>query len=125
MDACIKSLEIEFDYHKYEDELSKKRRVQPYQIREYNGIWYIIGIEPDKIAVEPNPELVKFRYYGLDRMHNLKKGSPFIRDKQKEYKSHYSDVIGIVNGYHYQTGLNEIVAETIILRVEKMDWNYM
>ena len=125
MDACINSREIEFDYHKYEDKLSKKRRVQPYQIREYNGIWYIIGIEPDKIAVEPNPELVKFRYYGLDRMHNLKNGSPFIRDKQKEYINHYNDVIGIVNGHHYQTGLNEIKSETIILRVEKMSWNYI
>ena len=103
----------------------KKRRVQPYQIREYNGIWYIIGIEPDKIAIEPNPELVKFRYYGLDRMCNLIKGNPFNRDKQKEYEDHYNDVIGIINGYKYQTGLDEIVAETIRLRVGKVNWNYI
>ena len=58
-------------------------------------------------------------------MHNLKKGSPFIRDKQKEYEDHYNDVIGIINGYKYQTGLNEIVAEKIRLRVDKINWDYI
>jgi predicted DNA-binding transcriptional regulator YafY len=124
MDACIKSREITFDHQKYGEKVPTERRVQPYQIRESGGMWYIIGIEPDKIGREPHEELVKFRAYGLDRISKLTIGYPFKRDKIEEFNDHYADVIGIVNGYNYQAG-TKIDVETIRLKVDKESWNFI
>lgn len=126
LDLCIKSHEVVFDYKKYGAEEATIRKVQPYQMREYKGRWYLIGIEPDLADIEPHPEIVKFRAYGLDRMQNLENGKKFKRDKDtvQAYKDHYADVIGIVNGYNYQEG-TKIDAEKVHLRVDKYFWNFI
>lgn len=124
LNVCLSSLEVSFDYTKYGEKGPSSRKVQPYQIREYQGRWYLIGIEPDIVDKEPYPTLVKFRAYGLDRMRNLKKGEPFKRDKGQAFNEHYADVIGIVNGYHYQKG-TKINAENIRLRVDSLTWEYI
>jgi predicted DNA-binding transcriptional regulator YafY len=121
---CIHSKEVIFEHRKYGESESKSRKVEPYQLREFQGRWYLIGIEPDKVKDEPHPEIIKFRYYELDRMQNLKEGETFIRDKWQEFRDHYTDVIGIVNGYHYQTGTN-IDPEEIRMRVSDIDWEYI
>ena len=126
LSACLGSREVTFNYRKYGSELQEatKRKVQPYQIREFQGRWYLIGIEPDLIEVEPHPEITKFRAYGFDRMFNLLKGNPFIRRKDKEFQKHYADVIGIENGYRYQEGTN-IAAEKIRFRTDTFTWNFI
>lgn len=124
LDLCMYSKEAIFEYEKYGEEIATKRKVQPYQIREFQGQWYLIGIEPDLTSIEPHHKIVKFRAYGLDRMRNLRIGVKFYRDKDQAFIKHYADVIGIVNGYQYQEGTN-IVAEIIRFRVDKYYWNYI
>lgn len=124
LNVCISSKEVSFDYTKYGETGSTNRKVQPYQIREYQGRWYLIGIEPDIVDKEPHSQLVKFRAYGLDRMRNLKKGESFKRDKGQAFNEHYANVIGIVNGYNYQKGA-KIKAENIRLRVDRINWEFI
>jgi predicted DNA-binding transcriptional regulator YafY len=126
LSACIGSKEVIFNYRKYgnEPQEASLRKVQPYQIRESEGRWYLIGVEPDLIEVEPNPKIVKFRAYGLDRMFNLLFGKKFIRRNENEFKQHYADVIGIENGYNYQEGTN-IPDEKIRFKTDKLTWNYI
>jgi predicted DNA-binding transcriptional regulator YafY len=124
--ACIRSREVIFSYRKYGHELQEAtiRKVQPYQIRESEGRWYLIGIEPGLIEVEPHREIVKFRAYGLDRMFNVLSGNKFIRRNEKAFNEHYADVIGIENGYNYQEGTH-IPAEKIRFKADKLTWNYI
>jgi len=121
IDLCKDSREVEISHKKYGENDFKRRRIQPYMIRELKGRWYVIGIEP-------NETVKRFRAYGLDRIRTIKKGEFFIRDKSLDVKSHYKDVVGIFNGEVYLANgkiKNENKTQIIRLSVDYKSWKWI
>lgn len=78
---------VEFDYGSYRKSGSKKRKVDPYLLKEYRNRWYLIGWSHDK---------QKVIIYGLDRMENLSLTKlDFVPDPDFDSDLYFKYSIGI------------------------------
>jgi len=108
--CCVKANEIQFNHYHYQKKVAKTKNVHPYQIREHQGRWYIIGLDADS----PKFGLISF---GIDRITDLKTtGKNFERDKKINPDEYYRNVIGMFS--------SKKKPETIILSTDESTWNY-
>jgi predicted DNA-binding transcriptional regulator YafY len=116
VNACMRSFVVEFDHHNYFKNRNRRKTVEPYQMREHEGRWYLIGTEKDA----PND----FRAYGLDRISALTVTNTFFQINEKlNPDAYYNDLIGMWSGKNLQTGQEE-PTERIVLQIDEMNWNY-
>jgi predicted DNA-binding transcriptional regulator YafY len=117
VNACIRSVIVEFDHHNYFRKSQRKKIVKPYQMREHEGRWYLIGTEKDSPT--------DFRAYGLDRISALNITNTFFQINENiDADAYYKDLIGIWSGKNLQTGQEE-PTERIVLQIDEMNWNYL
>ncbi len=79
--------EINLKYKRFDTEIEKEYRFQPYLLREYLNRWYVIGYlsESDEI-----------RTFGLDRILSIiETGSKFKKSKQMNVSKMFRNIIGI------------------------------
>jgi len=99
---------LEFEYHKYYDLSSKKRRVIPLVLKEVNKRWYLLAEDLDKGAL---------RIFALDRVLDLNIHYKTIKGKfdSNTYQSIWENTMGIEIG-----GFGQSVEKIIIKVDEKM-----
>lgn len=62
--CCMDQKSVRFEYTKYQDHVPVKVILDPYQLRENNGRWYIVGAKHLEVGKA-------LRVYGLDRIQAL------------------------------------------------------
>ena len=109
--CCMDSKEIEFSHYHIQRDESTIRKVQPYQVREYEGRWYLIGFEPKH-------EEARLKSFGIDRISNVKAtGTIFKREPKYDPNAIYQNVIGIFP--------KKDAVEKIHLRTDTETWGYI
>lgn len=70
IDAIQYSKRIEFRYRKFDNTVTKERRiVEPYGLKEFRGRWYLLAVEVGKdVRLE---EIGQIKTWGLDRIENF------------------------------------------------------
>ena len=85
--AIVKSKKIHFSHLKYGDSEVTERFVEPYYLKFYNGIWYLL-------AKQDNPP--EFKVFGLDRVSNVSVSDiGFEKTKQIKPSDYFKDSIGV------------------------------
>ncbi len=86
--CCIQnSTEIKLEYKRFDAEVTKSYRLQPYLLREYMNRWYVIGH-----LAETN----EIRTFGLDRIIDLQDlGTKFKRVGNNDVVALFQNVVGI------------------------------
>lgn len=80
--------EISFEHYSFQKNITTKRLLKPYLLKEFASRWYIVG-KQDGIK--------EFRNFGIDRVSNVKlTENTFIPDSEIEINYLYKDVIGMV-----------------------------
>jgi len=109
--SCLDHQIIEFEHHNFRLQKWTKKKVQPYQLREHEGKWYIIGIEDHK------PSVI-LKSFGVDRMRNLQlSGDLFTPDAKVDPDSYYAEFLGMWT--------ESISVERIVLEVDSLNWNWI
>jgi predicted DNA-binding transcriptional regulator YafY len=72
--AIKNNQQIKFNYHKFWDEESSDRKVNPYALKEFKSRWYLIGQDQKNLEI---------RTFALDRLSQLE----ILKQKFKEDKS--------------------------------------
>lgn len=86
--AIRNKVQISFDYRKFYDEQSTRRRAEPYALKEFKNRWYVLAndLKDDQIKV-----------FGLDRLSNLDiTRRPFQSPKAFDVAGHYRHCFGII-----------------------------
>jgi len=88
MHAIKNKVQIHFSYQSFTDKRSSQRLVEPYNLKEYKGRWYLICVDcKDK----------KIKSFALDRFSELDiLKAPFFNPKPKEINNYYKHSFGIV-----------------------------
>ena len=113
LQACIKKRPVRFIHTKYQNGEPKEVTLDPYQIRENDGRWYIIGV---KLNEKQKPEM---RSLGLDRISNLE-----ILNHTFEYNEAFDPDLY----YRYRVGIGDDFKdqpENIVLEVDVVNWNWI
>ncbi len=86
--CCIqKKTEIKLEYKRFDSEVTKSYRLQPYLLREYMNRWYVIGHLADTGEI---------RTFGLDRIIDLLDlGTKFVRGVNNDVVKLFQNVVGI------------------------------
>lgn len=81
---------VEVTYHRF-GQPSRKRIVHPYQLKQYNNRWYLIGLEE---RLRPRH---KYAVLALDRMEKVKvrEDIDFIPATTREVERYYEDIVGV------------------------------
>ncbi len=113
LQACIKKRPVRFIHTKYQNGEPNEVHLEPYQIRENDGRWYVIGI---KLNQEQKPEM---RSLGLDRISNLEiLNNTFEYDQALDPDIYYRYRVGIGDDFKDQP-------ENIVLEVDVVNWNWI
>lgn len=81
---------IHFDYLRiYNSGEIKRRELQPYQLREKNNCWYVIGF---------TQKHREFTIYALDRIRSMETGETFLRKADFNETLLYQGSVGIMTG---------------------------
>lgn len=111
IDATINHQTIELSYHSYGKE---KRRilVYPYYIKQYNGRWFLFGMNANKNRIE-SYALDRIEEYGLSY-------KPFVKNESVDFSTFFDDVVGVSVPYD-----TNIVTEEIVLRFSEKRFPYV
>ncbi|MDR0865424.1 MAG: WYL domain-containing protein [Candidatus Symbiothrix sp.] len=86
--AILQSKIIAFDHENYEKNTISKRTIKPYLLKEYDHIWYVVGILADSDKV---------RTFGLDRINNIEiSDQTFKKIEQNRIDKLFYNLIGLV-----------------------------
>lgn len=110
INAIRKCLPVSFNYSKYFSDEPSIRILDPYNIKQFKGQWYLIGMVPESKEI---------RTFGLDRIHDL------IALKNK-YKKDLS--VNIHEKFKYSYGIyssEDYPIEDIILSFDRVDGSYL
>lgn len=110
--CCVEAKEIQFIHFHFQNDAKREKVVHPYQVRENQGRWYLIGIEP-------RDKKNGLKAFGIDRISQLKAtGKNFERSSKHNPDSHYKDLIGLWSGKDEET-------VEVHLRTDTTTWKYI
>ena len=111
IDATINHQTIELSYKSYGKD---KRQIQvyPYYIKQYNGRWFLFGMNATKNRIE-SYALDRIEEYGLS-------DKPFVKNESVDFSTFFDDVIGVSVPYD-----DNIVTEEIVLRFSEKRFPYV
>ncbi len=112
LSACIEKRTVRFNYTKYQQRQSYEVLLDPYQLRENDGRWYVVGMKHDS-------DQRMLRMYGLDRINSLEKGIDRFQPPDQEFiDNHFSLRMGV--------GKEKTnVPQRILLEVDAESWNWI
>ncbi len=87
--ATKNHLLVKFTYHKFWDNESSERKLEPYALKEFKNRWYILGkdLADDQIKT-----------FGLDRLSNLEiTAKKFSYPKDYNVDNHFENCFGIIS----------------------------
>ena len=80
---------ISFTYHKFWEEQSEQRTIEPYSLKEFANRWYILGYDASRKAI---------RSFALDRLSDLEiKKQKFIPSTDFDAELYYKNSFGIIS----------------------------
>lgn len=80
---------ISFTYHKFWEEQSEQRTIEPYSLKEFANRWYILGYDASRKAI---------RSFALDRLSDLEiKKQKFIPSTDFDAELCYKNSFGIIS----------------------------
>ena len=111
IDVTINHQTIELSYKSYGKD---KRQIQvyPYYIKQYNGRWFLFGMNATKNRIE-SYALDRIEEYGLS-------DKPFVKNESVDFSTFFDDVIGVSVPYD-----DNIVTEEIVLRFSEKRFPYV
>lgn len=102
IDATINHQTIELSYQSYGKD-KRQILVYPYYIKQYNGRWFLFGMNDAKKRIES---------YALDRIEEYHlSDKTFIKNDSVDFSTFFNDVIGVSVPYD-----DNVVTEEIVLR---------
>lgn len=95
-EAIVAGQVVELRYHRF-GRPARTRTVMPYQLKQYNNRWYVVGCEPEKL-----PRL-KYVVVPIDRIEELRVGSKVESSKVQEVpegtveaiREHFTHIVGV------------------------------
>lgn len=89
-DAIVKHQVVEVDYHRF-GRPTRTRTIHPYQLRQYNNRWYLVGYEPRQ------KERFPFVVLPIDRMEDVRsKKEEFVpKPEDVDFDDYFYDIIGV------------------------------
>ena len=85
--------------------------VYPYYVKQYNGRWFLFGLNDEKGRIES---------YALDRIESYASGTkPFVENATTDFASYFDDVIGVSVPY------GDVATEEIVLRFSPQRFPYV
>lgn len=111
IDATINHQVVELSYQSF----GKDKRhvlVHPYYIKQYNGRWFLFGMNDGKNRIES---------YALDRIEEFNlSDKPFVKNGTVDFSTFFDDVIGVSVPYD-----DSITTEEIVLRFSEKRFPYV
>ena len=102
-EACRKRLIVTMKYNRFDrfDKEPEKRVVKPYQMRQYNNRWYLVGCEDAKLprlpmVVIPIDRIVDLSVESVDARDSreLKEGK-YPVPSEAQIDAHFKDIVGV------------------------------
>ena len=111
IDATINHQTIELSYKSYGKD-KRQITVYPYYIKQYNGRWFLFGMNATKNRIES---------YALDRIEEYDlSDKPFAKNENIDFSTFFNDVIGVSVPYD-----DNVVTEEIVLRFSEKRFPYV
>lgn len=111
IDATINHQTIELSYKSYGKD-KRQLLVYPYYIKQYNGRWFLFGMNDAKKRIES---------YALDRIEDyLLSDKAFVKNESVDFSIFFDDVIGVSVPYD-----NCVATEEIVLRFSEKRFPYV
>lgn len=87
--AIQNRFQMQISYHKFWEDQSEKRIIEPYLLKEFKGRWYVVAFDLDKKAL---------RIFGLDRILDLHISDIKFQYPQKNnIRKYFEDCFGIIS----------------------------
>ena len=110
IDATINHQTLEIAYQSYWGE-NRNIVVYPYYVKQYNGRWFLFGLNDEKGKIES---------YALDRIESYACSThPFVENITTDFASYFDDVIGVSVPY------GDVATEEIVLRFSSQRFPYV
>ena len=110
IDATINHQTLEIAYQSYWGE-KRNIVVYPYYVKQYNGRWFLFGLNDEKDKIES---------YALDRIESYASGTkPFVENATTDFSSYFDDVIGVSVPY------GDVATEEVVLRFSPQRFPYV
>ena len=111
IDVTINHQTIELSYKSYGKD-KRQIMVYPYYIKQYNGRWFLFGMNAIKNRIES---------YALDRIEEYGVSDiPFVKNESVDFSTFFDDVIGVSVPYN-----KDIVTEEVVLRFSEKRFPYV
>ena len=110
IDATINHQTLEIAYQSYWGE-KRNIVVYPYYVKQYNGRWFLFGLNDEKGRIES---------YALDRIESYACSTkPFVENVTTDFSSYFDDVIGVSVPY------GDVATEEVVLRFSSQRFPYV
>lgn len=110
IDATINHQTLEIAYQSYWGE-KRNIVVYPYYVKQYNGRWFLFGLNDEKGKIES---------YALDRIESYVFGTKsFVENVTTDFASYFDDVIGVSVPY------GDVATEEVVLRFSSQRFPYV
>lgn len=110
IDATINHQTLEIAYQSYWGE-KRNIVVYPYYVKQYNGRWFLFGLNDEKGRIES---------YALDRIESYASSTkPFVENVTTDFTSYFDDVIGVSVPY------GDVATEEVVLRFSPQRFPYV
>lgn len=110
IDATINHQTLEIAYQSYWGE-KRNIVVYPYYVKQYNGRWFLFGLNDEKGRIES---------YALDRIESYACSTkPFVENATTDFASYFDDVIGVSVPY------GDVATEEVVLRFSPQRFPYV
>ena len=111
IDVTINHQTIELSYKSYGKD-KRQIMVYPYYIKQYNGRWFLFGMNATKNRIES---------YALDRIEEYGvSDKPFVKNESVDFSTFFDEVIGVSVPYK-----KDIVTEEVVLRFSEKRFPYV
>ena len=110
IDATINHQTLEIAYQSYWGE-KRNIVVYPYYVKQYNGRWFLFGLNDEKGKIES---------YALDRIESYASSTkPFVENVTTDFTSYFDDVIDVSVPY------GDVATEEVVLRFSPQRFPYV
>ena len=110
IDATINHQTLEIVYQSYWGE-KRNIVVYPYYVKQYNGRWFLFGLNDEKGRIES---------YALDRIESYASSTnTFVENATTDFASYFDDVIGVSVPY------GDVATEEVVLRFSPQRFPYV
>lgn len=110
IDATINHQVLEITYQSFGRE-ARVCVVHPYYVKQYNGRWFLFGLNPEKERIEN---------YALDRIASFKISDvAFVKNDKVDFDTYFNDVIGVSVPY------GDVPTEKVVLRFTEQRFPYV